>query len=83
MNADHLIKEFQKIYGAEAGMRICTTVMPGIIADFSKMLARERTGREISEEYILEDGKAVLKLKGRTSENGIPDISAVLTAPDR
>lgn len=76
MNGEQLINDFIKIYGREQGQRIYMNVMPGILADFSKMLAKAGPGREVSEEYILEDKKAALSLCGRAVRNGLPEIEA-------
>ena len=63
MNTDELIRQFQARYGPGNGMKVYFTVMPGILADFSRMLD-ERPGETMTEEYRLEDGKGSLILTG-------------------
>lgn len=68
---NQVINKLKEIYGEAEGIRIYMTVMPGILADFRKMLDAAKPGSGISEEYILEDKKASLKLHGHKGKDDI------------
>ncbi len=66
-----------KYYGpAEAG-RASSVLLPAILRDFRKMLSASPAGREISESYNTEDGKTVIRVKGKKMKNGRSSVSAV------
>ncbi len=66
-----------KYYGpAEAG-RASSVLLPAILGDFRKMLSASPAGREISESYNTEDGKTVIRVKGKKMKNGRSSVSAV------
>ena len=67
---EDLIRQLDNLYGPGKGFKVYTTIMPGILADFKKMLDRTPVGEEISEEYHLEDGKGVIHLHGHRSPDG-------------
>ena len=67
---DDIIKQLDQIYGPGRGFSVCNTIMPGILADFNKMLKNAPVDREISEEYRLEDGKGVIHVKGIRQNDG-------------
>ena len=69
---NNALDKLKQIYGPSEGVRVYMTVMPGILADFRKMLGAAKKGEEVSEEYILEDKKAVLKLR---AHKGAEEIS--------
>ena len=54
-------------------MNVYTNIMPGILADFDRMLGKAK-GTLITEEYRLEDGKGILYVTGKKSPNGQADI---------
>ncbi len=54
------------------------TIIPGILADFNKMLAKSGSGHEVTEEYRLEDGKGSVFLRGRIMPSGEKEIEAEL-----
>ena len=63
-------KMLTMIYGPAEGTRVLMTILPGITADFRKMLERAEPGEEISEEYFLEDGKCSVRLAGVKEKAG-------------
>ena len=65
-----LQEELGRVYGTQEGMRISWTVMPGILADFRKMLDKAPAGRTVREEYRMEDGRISLRLEGRALATG-------------
>lgn len=69
MNTEKIMKELEKIYGIEKGRQVYMTIMPGILADFQKMLKKSPVGEKISEEYKLEDNKATIILRGSRKAN--------------
>ncbi len=73
---EEIIKQLENIYGPGKGLHVFNTIMPGILADFHKMLESAPHGKEIFEEYRLEDGKASVILKGKRSSK--PQISIKL-----
>ena len=78
INTQELIQKLDKIYGTGNGTRICMTILPGILADFQKMLAASAPGSPVREEYRLEDGKGILFLTGIRKASGEIDIEAKL-----
>ena len=75
---DDIIKQLDQIYGPGRGFSVCNTIMPGILADFNKMLKNAPVDREISEEYCLEDMKASILVKGKRKSNGDPSLAISL-----
>ncbi len=73
MDTQKIINQLDDIYGPGKGMKIYMNIMPGILADFDKML-KESKGAGVTEEYRLEDGKGVLYVTGKRSANGQTDI---------
>lgn len=71
MNSEKVLSALKTIYGDSEGIRVYMTVMPGIMADFNKMLDKAKTGEEVREEYILEDRKARIILHGHKDKTGI------------
>ena len=76
MNTDKIIRELEKIYGSEKGGKIYMTIMPGILADFNKMLRRASTGQKVTEKYQIEDNKAAIVLNGSRKAKDDFDIDA-------
>ena len=70
MDTIKLIKELEEIYGKDKGMTVFRTIMPGIIADFDKMLNAAAVGELVTEDYRLEDRKATLRLTGKRTAGG-------------
>ena len=73
MDTQKIIKQLDEIYGLGKGMDIYMKIMPGILADFDRMLSKAK-GAQTMEEYRLEDGKGVLYVTGKRSANGQTDI---------
>lgn len=74
MDVQKVIDELDSIYGSGSGMKVYTTIMPGILGDFNRMLEGSQKGMTLKEEYRLEDGKAVLYVTGVRLANGQTDI---------
>ncbi len=70
MQSDILMEKLEKVYGKGKGAKVYTTVMPGILADFERMLSSAGDGEEISEEYCLEDGKGIIVVRGIRRADG-------------
>ena len=62
-----LQKEIDKIYGLELGKRSGQVLIPAFLGDFRKALEKNDAGKLITEEYMTEDKKIHLILKGRRS----------------
>ncbi len=73
MDTKKIINQLDDIYGPGKGMEIYMKIMPGILADFDRMLGRAK-GEQVMEEYRLEDGKGSLYVTGKRSANGQTDI---------
>lgn len=73
MDTQKIINQLDEIYGPGKGMSIYMNIMPGILADFDRMLKKSK-GAALTEEYRLEDGKASLYVTGKRSANGRADI---------
>lgn len=73
MDTQKVINQLDEIYGPGKGMNIYMNIMPGILADFDRMLNKSK-GAVLTEEYRLEDEKAVLHATGKRSANGQTDI---------
>ena len=77
MKLPELETELQKVYGARAGV-VFRVIMPGILADFTKMIKSAGPDGTVREEYNLEDGKGAVVLECR-KRNGVPgEITADL-----
>ena len=70
MDAKKIINQLDKIYGSGKGMNVYMTVMPGILADFDKMLKEASLGITISEQYNLDDNRCSLSLTGKRTPSG-------------
>ncbi len=44
---EDMIKQLDNLYGQGKGFKVYTTIMPGIIADFNRMLEESPAGKEI------------------------------------
>ena len=75
MDMDNIIRHFREWYGPQEGMKVYLTVIPGIMADFNRMLDC-RPGEMVSEAYKLEDGKGTIILSGRKKKDGTVRVSA-------
>ena len=56
--------EIDSIYGIEYGKRTGKVLIPAFLGDFRKVLEKNPAGKEVSEEYMTEDRKMHLILKG-------------------
>ncbi len=77
MDTQKIINQLDEIYGSGKGMNVYTTIMPGILADFDRMLGKAK-GAQVTEEYRLEDGKGSLYVTGKRSANGQTDIEVTV-----
>ncbi len=59
-----LQREIDKIYGMEIGKRSGEVLIPAFLGDFRKVLEKSDAGKMVSEEYMTEDKKIHLILKG-------------------
>ena len=73
MDTKKIINKLDEIYGTGKGMNIYMNIMPGILADFDRMLGKAK-GDQVTEEYRLEDNKAVIYVTGKRSASGQTDI---------
>jgi len=78
IDTQKLIGKLDLLYGTGNGAKICMTILPGILADFQKMLAASAPGSKVREEYRLDDGKATLLLTGTRNLSGKTDMEADL-----
>ena len=72
MDTDRVIKALDEIYGPGKGLDIYMTIMPGILADFDRMLSKANAGERVREQYNLEDGRGVILVTGNLIEVGSP-----------
>ena len=63
MDISQLENALQAVYGRQEGPAVCRRILPGLLADFRKMLLSARPGAIVTEDYRLEDGKATITLK--------------------
>ena len=80
MAASNLKEELTKRYGAKEGMRIYLAIVPGILADFKKMLADKGPGEQISETYRFEDENAGVEVTGSKDASGMMQVEAHLVS---
>ena len=73
MQTEEAINQLKTWYGPDEGMRVWQTVMPGILADFNKMISA-KPGSTVTEEYRLEDGRGVIILSGWQRKDGSAQI---------
>ncbi len=57
--------EINKIYGVESGKTAGKVLIPAFLGDFRKVLDKSDAGREVTEEYMTEDKKIHLILRGQ------------------
>lgn len=70
-----VINKLDSIYGNGRGVEVYTTIMPGIISDFNKMLEKAGKGESVSEQYNLEDRRGIIKVTGNKLKSGQAEIS--------
>lgn len=75
---DEFLEECKKAYGEAEGFRIYTTILPGILGDFKKMLRLAKLDTEVSEEYKIDDGTRSVKLTGKRRPDGNLEMHAHL-----
>jgi len=75
---DEFLKECKETYGEAKGFRIYTTILPGILGDFKKMLSLAKVDTEVSEEYKIDDGTHSVKLTGKRRADGNLEMQAHL-----
>lgn len=51
-------------YGLNGSARIASVILPGVLKDFRSCLKAAEIGKEIVEEYTVDDGKVTLRLVG-------------------
>ncbi|MCR5735134.1 MAG: hypothetical protein K6G22_11050 [Lachnospiraceae bacterium] len=75
MDTKKIINQLDDIYGKGRGFEIYTNIMPGILADFEKMVKKSTACARTSEQYRTEDGRAVFTVTGSKNKNGTTDMS--------
>ena len=78
MAAGQLLDELKKRYGAKNGTKIYMTIVPGILADFKKVLGRSDAGEMVTETYHFEDGDGGVVVTGSKDTAGQMQIEAHL-----
>ena len=73
-----MIQKLNSLYGEGEGMKVFTTIMPGILSDFQKMLSSSSVGEIVTEEYRLEDGKGTIVMTGNRDASGNISMDATL-----
>ena len=66
---DEVTGRLSEIYGRAGAGKICMTIMPSCMADFTKMLKKARPGDIVKESYTTEDRMAKLIFTGRRTGN--------------
>ena len=64
MITQDLQQEINKIYGMELGKQTGRVLIPAFLNDFRSVLDKADAGKEVTEEYMTEDKKMHLILKG-------------------
>ena len=62
-----LQKQIDEIYGIHAGKKAGSVLIPAFLTDFRKVLEKSDLGMIVSEEYMTEDKKMHIILKGQRS----------------
>ena len=78
MAGNKLLDQLKKRYGNQRGTKIYLTIVPGILADFKKMLKEAEPDQEITETYHFEDGDGGVEVKGSRNAAGEMKIEASL-----
>lgn len=78
-----LLDQLKKRYGNKEGTRIYLTIVPGILADFKKVLAKAEAGQRVSESYRFEDGDGAVFVTGSKDAAGNLTVEAELRSSDR
>ncbi len=83
MAGSNLKEQLIKRYGAKEGMRIYLAIVPGILADFKKVLKEKAPDEIVSETYHFEDGDGAVIVTGSKDSSGKPQITAELSFPGK
>ena len=78
MAESNLKEQLKKRYGAKKGLQIYLAIVPGILADFKKMLAKAAPGEQIEETYRFEDDNGAVKVSGCKDDSGNIQMEASL-----
>lgn len=78
MAGNQLMEQLKKKYGVKAGTKIYLTIVPGILADFKKMLKSTQPDEVVRETYHFEDGDGAIAVTGSKSAAGEIKIEASL-----
>lgn len=78
MANNQLMEQLKKKYGQKAGTRIYLTVVPGILADFKKVLKKAAPDEVVCETYNFEDGDGAIVVTGSKSASGELKLEAKL-----
>ena len=75
MQFTELENALRPLYGNDAG-RVYRTVVPGILADFHRMIAAAGPDAEVTETYNIEDGRGriILSCRKRAGQTGPIDV---------
>lgn len=60
-----ILHEIMRIYGPNQGQSIGAVIVPAFMGDFKQVLDKTESVDEVSEEYMTEDKRIHLILKGR------------------
>lgn len=61
---------FAAVYGPENAVTRQATLIPNILTDFKTMLVKSLPGQLVSEDYVIDDKRLILTLKGRKTVTG-------------
>ena len=78
MASSKLMDELKKRYGVKNGTKIYMTIVPGILADFKKVLGKAAAGEMVTETYNFEDGNGGVVVTGSRDASGNMQIEAHL-----
>ena len=78
MNTESIISKLKKIYGPAEGIRVYMTIMPGILADFNKMLDKAAAYGYRNAGFILGRGY-FSESNPESTEQRIPETVAVIS----
>ena len=63
--SDVLQTEIDKVYGPESGEQTGKILIPAFLSDFRNVLSKSDAGKNVTEEYMTEDKRIHLILKGQ------------------
>ena len=74
---DELTGKIRNIVGDEKAVHYQMNIIPRIVMDFYRMLRESEAGRQVSEDYQMEDGSMRISLTGEKDRKGNCKVNRV------